>query len=198
MLWALAEEVGRETGGEPTGALESIGMLLDRRFHHSGYDTTPANALTFAGTGGDGVHFSLIAVRGAIDERSPVLMSVPAARQTEFIVGADFRDFMAFGARRGFFYLEQVAYRADAFFKAYTGASEGSVGATEEETILLDRLRRVFAVSPWPNARKHFDELQARYRPLLEPPPAPKPREPLSKDFLEKLQQSVDAKKRRG
>jgi hypothetical protein len=83
------------------------GTILYRPF------TTPKNSLSFASTGGDDVHFGLVAVNGKFGDASPVVMTVPMAgdnpEELNFIVGETLRDFLCLGCERGFFDLEKLA-----------------------------------------------------------------------------------------
>jgi len=74
------------------------------------YWCTPTNAWTFATTGGNGVHYSLVETEGSVSEQSPVVMTVPMCDSPNHIVGADLREFLALGLPYGWFGLEQMAY----------------------------------------------------------------------------------------
>jgi hypothetical protein len=60
-LRTLAEQLAERTGDDPDLVFFPLGLRL--RGRHGGQwddDATPANSTTFASTGGDGVHFSLL------------------------------------------------------------------------------------------------------------------------------------------
>ena len=75
------------------------------------YWCTPKNALTFARTGGDGVHYSYLAMSGLPEGIVPIVMTMPAVARN-FVVAESFDEFLGVGYRVGWFALEQIAYQA--------------------------------------------------------------------------------------
>src|SRR5436190_1511728 len=136
--------------------------------------------MTFASTGGNGVHFSLLARGGKMDGQSPVIMTNPGGGDgRSWIVGESLYDFLCLGANRGYFALEQLAYSPELTLRVYTDPSwqpsEGwheSVGFApgEHERRVLEFLTERFGLRPWPSPER-FDELQARFGGQLEFPP---------------------------
>ncbi len=49
-----------------------------------GYWCTPSNSITFATTGGDGVHYGLLDIGSGFNDESPVVMTVPAQRHSQY------------------------------------------------------------------------------------------------------------------
>lgn len=141
-------------------ANEAIGLLLNSELRRSGYDETPASALTFASTGGDGVHYSFLTA-GRNDPLSwPVVMTVPMQwDDPNLVVGIDFREFLALGLGIGYFVLEQLLYDRDE-----TIAWLEQPSLVDEDSPLFDRtirlIEREFALRPWNDARSRLAELQ--------------------------------------
>jgi hypothetical protein len=84
---------------------EPAGLILQIP-QRSAYWCTPLNALTFARTGGDGTHYSLVTAPGTDLAHRPVVMTVPMSDDPNVIVGEDLRDFLALGCRFGYLGLE--------------------------------------------------------------------------------------------
>src|SRR5262245_63700807 len=102
-LWRLAAS----TGDEPEYAFERIGLLLEDPEAPGDwdYDATPVGAVPFAWTGGDGVHFSVLA------DGSAVVMTVPKSLgDTNHVLAESLTEFLALGCRTGYFSLERLAY----------------------------------------------------------------------------------------
>lgn len=59
-LWALASSAAQDVDEDPRYVFEPIELMLQPPGSQLPvtYDATPADAITFASTGGDGVHFS--------------------------------------------------------------------------------------------------------------------------------------------
>src|SRR5262245_25487922 len=73
----------------------SLGLILANQLERCGYWCTPQNALTFARTGGNGVHFSFIVLDGEVNESSPVVITIPNAfGEYNFIGGESLFDFL--------------------------------------------------------------------------------------------------------
>ena len=80
----------------------SVGLKLATRLTTGGYWCSPTNALTFASTGGDGNHYSLLVRNGVIDNESPVVLTWPSEGE-HVIVGESLYDFLCFGLHGGYF-----------------------------------------------------------------------------------------------
>lgn len=50
-LWRLADELAKDTNGDPDGALDDASLLLIRPPINWDYFCTPKNSITFANTG---------------------------------------------------------------------------------------------------------------------------------------------------
>jgi hypothetical protein len=168
-LWAFAEERAEASGCAPDAALERAGLLLHRDLAHGGYDSTPRNSIAFAGTGGDGVHFSFALHDDRALEDSPIVMTVPMSFGHEnLIVGENLRDFLAVGSGLSFFVLEQVTYDRPGFLDSYAGGSK-RYQPDDKARALLARLALAFGVRPPVDLGTHLDSLHTRFSSWLEP-----------------------------
>lgn len=174
-LWALSGQSLPEGGEAYNTRFDSIGLLLAWPLKPSAYDwCAPANVLRFAGTGGDGVHFGLLLLDGVLSEDSPVVMTVPMAMEdnTNFIVGANLSDFLALGSRRGYFFLEQLAYKPDWLLNELADTEFGE-DVSDEERELLTAIGDAFGLRPWGGqVANRLDWLKKEFFPLLALPPA--------------------------
>lgn len=156
-----------------------LGLILDRQLDESRFSLcTPLNGRTFAHTGGDGVHFSLLVEGCTVCERSLVVMTVPAADTQNFVVGTDLFEFLCLGARHGFFALEQLAYEPDMTMEAYTNPDwqptlpwHHSAGflPRHKDGMVLNFLTVQLGLRPWSSSAR-FADLQQRYAQFLELP----------------------------
>ena len=91
-----------------------IGLNLVDPPRPYGMDVTPRNAVAFAETGGEDVHFSLVTTKGRVSDASAVVLTVPSAGGTpwdrSFLVAESLHDFLCLGCASGYAHLEQLAY----------------------------------------------------------------------------------------
>jgi hypothetical protein len=177
-LRLLDREAGMRFPDPISPGLMRLGLILDGQLDASRYDrATPRNCRTFAHTGGEGVHFSLLVRDGRICEESPVVITIPLLES--LVVGETLFDFLCLGRHRGYFALEQLAYDRALTLKVFTDphwqANERrhrSVGYAVDETDyrLLDWLAGELELSPWTDPER-FQQLQDRFLPLLQLPP---------------------------
>jgi hypothetical protein len=177
-LRALAEQLAERTGDDPDYVLFPLGLRLHGRHGDRGdYDATPANSTTFASTGGDGVHFSLLHVTTTVPGAAPVVMTVPMQFDApNHVVGASLREFLALGCRTGYYHLERLAYgwgRQEEVNRLERGewSGMGRDGESEEPTVLalLAAVTKEFDLAPWANVAQRLADLQARYVPAVRP-----------------------------
>ena len=90
------------------GGLACVGLHLDDS--PAVYGDTPTNCAPFAYTGGDGCHFSLLQTESVDSSDSPVVLTVPCS-PANLIVGSNLWEFLSLGCHRGYFGLEQLAYK---------------------------------------------------------------------------------------
>ena len=160
--------------------LGSLGLILDKNLDQSRYRCTPLNCKTFASTGGEGVHFSILPLGNRPDGQVPVVMTNPGGGNgRSWIVGENLMDFLCLGYHRGYFALEQLAYQPEFTIKAYVDPdlvsddpkSDGSCGfrASVGERQILEFLIRKFELRPWTQVDR-FQSLQEKYKPSLNLP----------------------------
>jgi hypothetical protein len=160
------------------GGFGRLGLLFHSSLVRSDYWCTPKNVVTFASTGGNGVHFSLLVRDGKVTEASPVVVTIPSpGDQPNYIVGENLHDFLCLGVHRGYFALEQLP--SSRLFEAYGSADwkpgtdadmAVGFGVDPQQRQLLDFLKEELKLEPWKDVRKKFDRLQKTYLPLLEMP----------------------------
>ncbi len=155
-----------------------LGLILHPRLKRCGYWCDPTNCLTFASTGGDGVHFSFVVRDGKVTEKSPVVITVPVGFDHPNLIGGEsLFDFLCLGYHRGYFALETAS--ADAFFQAYASSEwqptenwhyAVGYGVDEQQRRLLNFLIAKLGLRPWKDLKRKFERLQKLYIPLLEMP----------------------------
>jgi hypothetical protein len=169
-LWNLA-------GGDPTDAssdwnvtFDPIGLILFAPPRNEGYWCTPLNSLTFATTGGDSVHYSLLATNDEFTDLSPVVMTIPMCDTPNMIVGANLEEFLALGCRFGYFALEQLVYKRHATLQELALARfDPETG--QGERLLLQRIASSFNLVPWTNPESRLAELDMLFTSSLQLPP---------------------------
>src|SRR5262245_47987988 len=92
---------------------DPIGLILQIPPKRDEDWCTPLNALTFARTGGDGTHYSLISIPNTPRAELAVVMTVPMSDAPNVVVGETLRDFSALGCRFGYFGLEGLVHQPD-------------------------------------------------------------------------------------
>lgn len=142
---------------------EEIGLLPMPSLRHCGYSQAPHNSLSFATTGGDGVHFSFLALHDTETQFWPVVMTVPMNFGDEnLIVGADLREFLGLGLRRGYFELEQLLYKPDETI-AWLDHGSGEEPSSTDKVRALAAIQRTFEIRPWESHGPRIAELQAQF-----------------------------------
>ncbi|MEM6821152.1 MAG: hypothetical protein AAF558_04265 [Verrucomicrobiota bacterium] len=139
------------------------GLFLDEEPYESDYNSTPNNSLTFATTGGDGVHFGFVTEEGTFGVDSAIVMTVPMNfGNGNVIVGASLKEFIELGIYFGYFDLEQLSYDFE------TTSMEIDEAKERKRSIELDALSAEFDLKPWKNARSRLDELREQYYHILD------------------------------
>lgn len=169
-LWHLA-------GGDPGGvdsewstAFDPIGLILLTPPRSYGYWCTPLDSLTFAATGGDGVHYGLLAVGGEFTDFSPVVMTVPMCDTHNTVVGASLKEFLALGCQYGYFALEQLVYNREATLRELE-LTRYAPEMGQGERALLTSLSSEFKLEPWANPARRLEELQVEFASAIQLPP---------------------------
>lgn len=181
MLSRLSEVdniIAREVTADWYVGLFAVGLGLHKQLKNCGYWCTPRNSLAFASTGGDGVHYSVLAQDGKPVDDSPVIMTVPTsdgyAPYTNLIVGDTVRNFLRFGLIRGYFYMEQLKYQRQTALAAYSsadwqpGRDHRGFGISERDKAILAILARELKIVPLSYTESEFDAMQERHSSKLE------------------------------
>jgi hypothetical protein len=178
-LWHLAEREAQNSVEGPEHIFDPIGLILRRTPKNFGYWATPVNSVSFATTGGNGVHYGLLTADGGISDDSPVVMTVPMMfDKPNIIVGRSLLEFLCLGCSTGYFVLEQLAYdKVDTMeliqhprrlFEDSYGKGFSTHKSFQREKHLLEALIKDFDLRPWDRLEEQLDELQERYLPLLK------------------------------
>ncbi len=169
-LYAVAEIAAAQYGLSAEGVFDPCGLLLETS-PQSGYYywCRPKNVLTFARTGGDGVHYSYLAMPGLPEGIVPIVMTMPAVARN-FVVAESFDEFLGVGYHVGWFALEQIAYQATEA-EAYFAQPDRDAGS--RKTALMALLRERLALQHVPLRRERVELLTQRYAEHLVVPDDP-------------------------
>jgi hypothetical protein len=167
-LFKLAGNQGRPD--DWNDYFDPIGLILQIPPKREDYWCTPLNALTFARTGGDGTHYSLVSVSTSRRSDQVVVMTVPMSDTPNVIVGENLRDFLALGSRFGYFALEGLVHEPDETIAALRRRKYDEEW-TAREIGMLKLIERTFRLKPWTDPRKRLAELERRFYAKLKLPP---------------------------
>ncbi|SHJ52790.1 hypothetical protein SAMN02745146_3357 [Hymenobacter daecheongensis DSM 21074] len=165
-FFALDDLITARWGHQAFRYVDYCGLLPVRPLENGGYECTPTNTLSFARTGGDGVHFSLLDARDETAD-GPVVMTVPMA-EANLVVAETLSEFLGIGCQTGWFELEQLAYDAPATL-AYYAAAPAPVSAQGQA--FLDVVRTELRVAPVALTAERLADLEQRFGPQLQVPP---------------------------
>ncbi len=136
-----------------------------RPLQHYGYFCTPHNSLTFARTGGDGVHFGIVTGSDGKVNAGPVVMTVPMGRIKNVVVAEDLLEFFSIGYYTGWYALEEIAYDVDRAIEYFSGPD---MELSRQELVFLEILRQELALKPVLLSKDRLKELEKRYFPILD------------------------------
>jgi hypothetical protein len=161
-LWSLTDEELSDSPPDWNNYFDPIGLILQGKLESADYWCTPMNSVTFASTGGDGVHYGLLDIGQGFSESSPVVMTVPMCDTPNTIVGANLLEFLALGCRQGYFSLEQIIYQREAEIDALDSATfEKEAG--EDEIRLLTSITTHFDLKPWADHESRLRSLEDEF-----------------------------------
>ena len=167
-LYRLDAQIRDDTVLPGDQGLGSVGLILQTELKTERYECSPKNALTFALTGGDGDHYSLLIQNGVIDDKSPVILTHPP-EEMNYVVGESLFDFLSYGIHGGYFALgwtngeEPPEDENGLWFYEFV---------EEEERKILTRLAKELKLKPWPAQSRgsRYAALQKKYRGLVDAP----------------------------
>lgn len=156
--------------------VSDLGLRFTDELAPGDYYCTPRNTVAFAWTGGDGEHFSLLAVDNVINENSPVILTAPSNSNDENrLIAVSFRDFLRLGIRNGFAGLREFAYRPDEALAAYGVADwkpgEDWLAPDDHQQRTLNSIAELLELEPLSYTSEEFASLQEQLQTLLEPSP---------------------------
>ena len=170
-LYDTAAAIGPRFDLSAEAVLDYCGLLLEIPPVRDYIDwSTPRNALTFATTGGDSVHYSYLVNERLPEGVCPIVLTLPCADAQSFVIAENFQEFFDYGYYVGWFSLEQLYYEEEegaAYFRQ-ASSTFGDIG-TEQ----LPLLHKALNMKPVPPTLERFAELHDKYHALLDIPPPP-------------------------
>lgn len=160
--------------GRPASLFE-LGLGLDEKLDDHRYDhCTPLNCRTFAGTGGDGHHFSFLVVEGAITESSPIVATAPDYGGQSAVIAKSLHQFLRLGCVRGYDALGSLLLREDQELIDYF-APVADPAAVEFRYApfmggMIAYLRQRLNLQPWTDWQS-LRAIQQKYKGQLKSPP---------------------------
>ena len=144
-LIKIKEAISERWGKNAYEYIGECGLELEIPPRHEFYSCTPKNTLTFASTGGDGVHYSLLVDEDGSPQDGPVVMTVPMAFEEDIntVIAENLREFLGLGYHVGWFSLEQIVYQNPIDFAYY---SKPDPDFEEEEIRFLNLIKELFQV----------------------------------------------------
>jgi len=165
-LKQFIQDYAKRSGEQEGDLFESMGMFLHDSLSRLDYFCTPINSITFASTGGDGVHYGYLNLENSTIK--PVVMTVPMADTHNVILGESLHEFMRLGARYGYFDLEQLVYDRE---KTVIEINESFfLEESEMDSLLRIDLIKKFDLAPWRNVTERLKELELKYLPQIVVP----------------------------
>lgn len=166
-LWALTNEELADGASDWNTFFDPIGMILDGTLRREEYFCTPKNSVTFARTGGDGVHYGLLDVGEGYNDKCPVVMTVPMSDTHNTVVGENLIHFLALGCRQGFLSLDGLIHRRARTISTLDSHADNEYADTQE-MLLFEALTNEFNLSPWEDHAARLDELAMTYFGLVD------------------------------
>lgn len=162
-FWDLDDYIESTWGDKFYNHIDYCGLEPVRPMEHYGYFCTPKNSLTFASTGGDGVHFGFLDSRKL--NEGPIVMTVPMSDTCNVIVAEDLREFFSIGYHIGWFGLEQLVYDEEGTIEDFSKPDESM---DENEIRFLDLIKHRLQIQHMPLTSKRLKELKTKYFHLIE------------------------------
>ena len=169
-LYEAARDIGQLANCDPSAVFDPLGLILEQPPLRDYYWCTPRTALTFATTGGDGVHYSYLPDANTSLGQEPIVMTMPANDTFNYVIAEGFNEFLGLGYHVGWFSLEQIAYQPK-WAVEYFSAIEQDAGAAKRER--LEALKLKLDIQYVPLMLERITELTEKYRLHLQVPEEP-------------------------
>lgn len=169
-LYKAAEVAAKRFGSSVESVFDPSGLILCRPPTQHYYWCTPSTAFTFASTGGDGVHYSYLPPPDPALESAPIVMTLPANDQLNYVVAETLEEFMGLGFYAGWFPLEQVAYQPDWALRHFSSPNNE---ARKDQQQRLDFLKTELGIRYVALDLARVDALTRKYARHLQVPSEP-------------------------
>lgn len=169
-LYAVAARVGEQLGHSAEGVFDPCGLILEIPPRAGYYWCTPRDALTFAATGGDGVHYSYLCSDQVSSSVVPVIMTLPAAETHNVVLAENLDEFFGLGYHVGWFALEQVIHQPEA---AVAYFAQRDPEDPDYKTFRMDLLRSQLGIRPVALVLERVTQLTKAYSSFLVVPDEP-------------------------
>jgi len=153
-----------------TGVFDPCGLILEIPPRTGYYWCTPKEALTFAATGGDGVHYSYLSSSNLSSSVVPVVMTLPAAEKHNLVVAENIDEFLGLGYHVGWFGLEQIVYQPEAALAYF---AQPDPDARECKSARMNFLRSHLSIRPVALSLERIARLTGKYSSFLVVPDEP-------------------------
>ncbi len=164
-FWRIDDQIKATWGKKLYQHIDYCGLEPVRPLQHHGYFCTPTNSLTFAATGGDGVHFGIVTSSKQKEAVGPVVMTVPMADTKNVVVAENLEEFFSLGYYAGWFALEEIVYDLEGIIEYY---AKPDAELTKQQTAFLEMIRKELPIQHIPLMKVRLNELEKAYLPLLK------------------------------
>lgn len=169
-LYKAAEMAAKRFGSSIEAVFDPCGLILNSPPLRGYYWCTPGTGLTFASTGGNGVHYSYLDLPNLNGETGPIVMTLPANDQLNYVVAETLDEFLGLGFYTGWFALEQIAYDPDWALEHFSSPSDEGDETQQER---LKFLKDVLGIQHVPLDLDRVDALTGKYADYLQVPLEP-------------------------
>ncbi|MDW7694496.1 hypothetical protein R9C00_07075 [Flammeovirgaceae bacterium SG7u.111] len=164
-FWRFDELIKKRFGKKWFNHVDYCGLIPIRPLENYNYFCTPKNSMTFATTGGEGVHFGFITEGNSEINDGPIVMTVPMSNKNNIIVAESFEEFLSLGYHVGWFAIEQLSYDEGDTIKYY---SKPDSETTDKERLFLEIIRDELKIKFEPLSKDRLVELHDKYFNQLE------------------------------
>ncbi|OON70093.1 hypothetical protein [Hymenobacter sp. CRA2] len=162
-FFALDDLIMARWGRNAFRYVDYCGLIPIRPLENWAYACTPVNSLSFARTGGNGVHFGILEARD-VTATGPVVMTVPMPG-VNIVVAETLDEFFGIGCWAGWFGLEQLVYDTPETLAYYAAEPTDLL---PEELNFLDMVRAELRTQPVALTAERLAALEQRFQPQLQ------------------------------